>query len=51
LVHGGSSELLVLADIDPSEVAEIRASMPFLKDRQPQLFEKLAGVTGSPRAS
>jgi predicted amidohydrolase len=33
---------LLLADIDPAMVEEVRSSMPFLKDRKPHLFNKLA---------
>jgi predicted amidohydrolase len=42
LAHGEDRETLLLADIDPAMVAEVRSSMPFLKDRKPHLFKKLA---------
>jgi omega-amidase len=42
LAHGGDKETLIVADIDPAKVAEVRSSMPFLKDRKPHLFKKLA---------
>jgi omega-amidase len=38
LAHGGDKENLVIADIDPARVAEIRSAMPFLQDRKPHLF-------------
>ena len=38
LVHGGEKETLIMADIDPAKVAEVRSTMPFLKDRKPHLF-------------
>lgn len=38
LAHGGDQENLLLVDIDPSGVEEIRASLPFLKDRKPHLM-------------
>jgi omega-amidase len=44
LSHGGDQEGLIVADIDPARVAEVRSSMPFLKDRKPHLFKKLAEV-------
>ena len=42
LAYGGDKEGLIMADIDPAKVAEVRSSMPFLKDRKPHLFKKLA---------
>jgi predicted amidohydrolase len=30
----------LLADIDPAMVAEVRSSMPFLKDRKPHLLRR-----------
>jgi len=42
LAHGGDKETLIVADIDPARVAEVRSAMPFLKDRKPHLFKKLA---------
>ena len=42
LAHGEDKETLIIADIDPGKVAEVRSSMPFLKDRKPHLFKKLA---------
>ena len=40
LAHGGERETLLLADIDMAKVAEVRSTMPFLKDRRPHLLEK-----------
>ncbi|MBW2072464.1 MAG: hypothetical protein JRI89_14580, partial [Deltaproteobacteria bacterium] len=34
VAHGGEKEILLIADIDPSIVAEVRQSLPFLKDRR-----------------
>jgi omega-amidase len=42
LAHGGDKETLIVADIDPAKVVEVRSSMPFLKDRKHHLFKKLA---------
>lgn len=42
LAHGGDKEALIVADIDPAKVSEVRSSMPFLQDRKPHLFKKLA---------
>jgi predicted amidohydrolase len=42
LAHAEDRETLLLADIDPAMVAEVRSSMPFLNDRKPHLFKKLA---------
>jgi predicted amidohydrolase len=42
IAHGGDKETLVVANIDPAKVAEVRSAMPFLKDRKPHLFKKLA---------
>jgi predicted amidohydrolase len=42
LARGEDRETLLLADIDPAMVAEVRSSMPFLNDRKPHLFNKLA---------
>ena len=39
LAQGGNQEALVVAEINPSLVGEVRSSMPFLKDRKPQLFK------------
>jgi predicted amidohydrolase len=39
LAHGGEREILLIADIDPAKVSEIRSSMPFLKDRRTDLFD------------
>ena len=38
---GGEEETLLLADINPAMVAEVRSAMPFLKDRKHHLFKKL----------
>ncbi len=40
LDHGGEEETLLLVDIDPAMVAEVRTTMPFLKDRKPHLLRK-----------
>ncbi len=37
IAHAGEGEGLLIADIEPSLVMEVRTSMPFLKDRIPQL--------------
>jgi omega-amidase len=42
LAHAEDRETLLLADIDPAMVAEVRSSMPFLKDRKAHLLKKLA---------
>ena len=42
LAHGGNKETLLLADIDPAKVTEVRSTMPFLKDRKPHLCKNLA---------
>jgi omega-amidase len=38
LAHAGKEETLLTASIDPNQVEEVRAAMPFLKDRKPHLF-------------
>lgn len=38
LARGGERETLLLADIDPAKVREVRSAMPFLKDRKPHLL-------------
>jgi predicted amidohydrolase len=38
LAQGGDKETLLLAEIDPLMVPEVRSTMPFLKDRRPILF-------------
>lgn len=43
LVHGGTEERLMTAEIDLSEVARVRDEMPFLRDRKSHLFKILAG--------
>ena len=40
LARGDETETLVLADIDPARVAEVRTQFPFLKDRKENLFKK-----------
>ncbi len=42
LAHGENKETLLLADIDPAMVGEVRSTLPFLNDRKPHLFNKLA---------
>ena len=42
LAHGGDKETLLLADVDPAMVREVRTTMPFLKDRKSHLFKKLS---------
>jgi omega-amidase len=39
VAHGGEREMLLIADIDPAKVSEIRSSMPFLKDRRTDLLD------------
>jgi predicted amidohydrolase len=38
LAHGDDQETLVIATIDPAQVAEVRSNLPFLKDRKPHLY-------------
>jgi predicted amidohydrolase len=38
LAHGEDKETLVMADLDLAKVKEVRAALPFLKDRKPQLL-------------
>jgi predicted amidohydrolase len=38
LARGGHGEALVMAEIQPDSVVEVRSAMPFLKDRKPHLF-------------
>ncbi|MBN2123954.1 MAG: carbon-nitrogen family hydrolase [Deltaproteobacteria bacterium] len=40
LAHAGESEGLLLADIDPAQVREVRRTLPFLRDRKPHLLPK-----------
>jgi predicted amidohydrolase len=40
LAHAEDRETLLLADIDPAMVAEVRSSMPFLQDRKPHLLRR-----------
>jgi predicted amidohydrolase len=42
LASAGNEERLVIADLNPSKVTEVRATLPFLKDRKPQLFREAA---------
>ena len=42
LAHGGDREGILLADIDPGKVEEVRAAMPFLQDRRPDLYKRIA---------
>ena len=39
LAHGADRETLVLATINPVQVAKVRADLPFLKDRRPELYK------------
>jgi len=43
LAQGGETEGLVTAEIDPAEADRVRAQFPFLRDRKPHLFSRLAG--------
>jgi predicted amidohydrolase len=38
LAHGADRETLVLAAVEPAQVAEVRSNLPFLKDRRPELY-------------
>jgi len=38
LADGADKEILVIADMDPARVKEVRSALPFLKDRRPQLL-------------
>ena len=40
LAHGGDKETLVVADVDPDKVEEVRSTLPFLKDRKAHLLSK-----------
>jgi predicted amidohydrolase len=42
LASAGSDERLVIADLNPAKVTEVRATLPFLRDRRPQLFRDAA---------
>jgi predicted amidohydrolase len=42
LACAGEKETLLIADMDPSMVAEVRSKMPFLRDRKTHLLKKLA---------
>ena len=44
LAQADDKESLLLADINPAVVAEVRSTMPFLKDRKPHLFQKPLGT-------
>jgi len=50
LVRAGSEERLIIADLNPAQVTEVRAALPFLRDRRPQLFydaaDRAAANTG-----
>ena len=39
LAKGDDHETIVMGEINPSLVREVRSTMPFLKDRKPQLFK------------
>ncbi|MBW1780881.1 MAG: carbon-nitrogen family hydrolase [Deltaproteobacteria bacterium] len=38
VARGGDRETLMVGDIEPKRVQEVRSAMPFLKDRKPHLF-------------
>ena len=40
IAHGGGSESLVVGEIDPQRVKQVRSDMPFLKDRRSHYFHK-----------
>ncbi len=40
LARGGDNETLLVAELNPAMVAEVRSTMPFLKDRKPYLFHR-----------
>jgi predicted amidohydrolase len=42
VAHAGDQDSLLVGDITPSMVPEVRSAMPFLKDRQQRLFQALA---------
>ena len=44
LAHEDDKETLLLADIDPAMVKEIRSTLPFLKDRKPHLLRGELGT-------
>ena len=43
LARGGDKETLLLVDLNPAIVTEVRSTMPFLKDRKPHLLEEQTG--------
>ena len=46
LAEGGDREELLLADIDPGRVQDVRERFPFLRDRNSLLFEKAGAFEG-----
>ncbi|RPI78645.1 MAG: carbon-nitrogen family hydrolase [Desulfobacteraceae bacterium] len=39
LAHGADRETVVMATIDPDQAARVRTTLPFLKDRRPELYK------------
>jgi omega-amidase len=39
IARAGTEETLLVADLDAAQVAQVRASLPFLADRRPDLFD------------
>jgi len=48
LARAGDEETLVLSDLDPAKVAQVRESFPFLRDRRPHLFHEAARAATNP---
>jgi len=42
LAKAGDEERLIIADLNPAKVTEVRGTLPFLRDRRPQLFRDAA---------
>lgn len=43
LAHGGDRETLLMGEIDPQRVKQVRSDMPFLKDRKSHAFYETGG--------
>ena len=39
LAHGADGETPVMATIDPAQTAKVRTTLPFLKDRRPEIYK------------
>jgi len=47
IARGGSAETLVVGEIDPQRVEQVRSDMPFLKDRRSDYFHVTEGLDGA----